>query len=450
VFAQDKAGAAAFADTLPDIQALQAKQLMAQLLAGQSKDTQALAAQRAEIEAKRPGLLQDALKELMPTATSAKGPQIRNFADGTTRQYNPVTGKWQVLATKPPKTPSFKAPTIRNFTDGTSRQYNPQTGGWDVISVKKGSPASKSGAKGGAGSTPSGKPISFSAASDYAQSMTANSNTVWKVRKRGGGYEAFDTRKKKAGGAGAGASSSSVSTTVNRATTAGTAALNTLTARVWAATPGSGVDPKKDPQAFATAKKNAQIQLTKSFGSAMYRVISAIGPHLKAIGYSQAAIKSKAYEMVSAVITPPPNYKRPKSVQMGKGEAANAAYTAQKANNVISFAGSQIGKPYVWGSGPDFKSFDCSDLIQASYKAVGVNLPRTTYGQIKAGKPVSLDQIQPGDLVFPSKGHVVLYVGGGKVIAAPHTGALVQFQDLAHFGNPVAIRRVLPDRLSYA
>jgi cell wall-associated NlpC family hydrolase len=111
---------------------------------------------------------------------------------------------------------------------------------------------------------------------------------------------------------------------------------------------------------------------------------------------------------------------------------------------VAKIAGSQIGKPYVFGSGPSTESFDCSDLIQWTYKQIGISLPRTTYDQIKVGRAVSWKQLQPGDLIFPTGHHVVMYVGHGKVIAAPHTGTFVQYQDVNQFKNPVAIRRVMP------
>ena len=84
-----------------------------------------------------------------------------------------------------------------------------------------------------------------------------------------------------------------------------------------------------------------------------------------------------------------------------------------KAHPVLRAASSQIGKPYVFGSGPSTESFDCSDLIQWSYGQVGVSLPRTTFDQIKAGRAVDpkKEQLKPGDLVFPSTHHVVMYVG---------------------------------------
>ena len=114
-------------------------------------------------------------------------------------------------------------------------------------------------------------------------------------------------------------------------------------------------------------------------------------------------------------------------------------------NDVTKIAGTQIGKPYVFGSGPSTASFDCSDLIQWSYKQLGINLSRTTFTQIKEGRAVNWkkEQLQPGDLVFPSSHHVVMYVGNGKVIAAPHTGTVVQYQPLSQFGELYAVRRVL-------
>jgi cell wall-associated NlpC family hydrolase len=50
-------------------------------------------------------------------------------------------------------------------------------------------------------------------------------------------------------------------------------------------------------------------------------------------------------------------------------------------------------------------------------------------------------KLQPGDIVLPHKGHVVMYVGGGKVIAAPYTGTVVQYQPVPK--NPLEVRRVL-------
>ncbi|MFF7728401.1 NlpC/P60 family protein [Streptomyces sp. NPDC008001] len=99
----------------------------------------------------------------------------------------------------------------------------------------------------------------------------------------------------------------------------------------------------------------------------------------------------------------------------------------ERAARAVAFAYSALGKPYVWGAtGP--AAFDCSGLTQAAWQAAGVSLPRTTYTQINAGRRISRSALAPGDLVFFYSGisHVGLYIGGGKMIHAPHPGAPVR------------------------
>lgn len=132
----------------------------------------------------------------------------------------------------------------------------------------------------------------------------------------------------------------------------------------------------------------------------------------------------------------PPSYKQARS-------KARSPLASGVVDSVLAEAHEQVGKPYVFGSGPDTSSFDCSDLIQYAYKQVGIDLPRTTFDQIHAGVPVKIKDLKPGDLVFPTTGHVVMYVGGGKVIAAPRTGTVVQYQPLSRFKNIVAARRIV-------
>ncbi|MFF4408716.1 NlpC/P60 family protein [Streptomyces sp. NPDC001262] len=106
-------------------------------------------------------------------------------------------------------------------------------------------------------------------------------------------------------------------------------------------------------------------------------------------------------------------------------EAASAV--SGRAAQAVAFAYSALGKPYVWGAtGPS--SFDCSGLTQAAWQAAGVSLPRTTYTQINAGQRIARDRLAPGDLVFfyPGITHVGLYIGGGRMIHAPHPGAPVR------------------------
>lgn len=114
----------------------------------------------------------------------------------------------------------------------------------------------------------------------------------------------------------------------------------------------------------------------------------------------------------------------------------------------------RLGTPYSWGgggpSGPykgtgrgaNTVGFDCSSLMQYAWAKVGVQLPRTTYGQIKVGRAVPANnqsQWRVGDLMFPSTGHVQMYVGNGKVIEAPRTGGHVQIVPVR--SSYIAVRR---------
>ena len=117
---------------------------------------------------------------------------------------------------------------------------------------------------------------------------------------------------------------------------------------------------------------------------------------------------------------------------------------------VVAAAQKYLGVPYAWGGTDPSTGLDCSGLTQRVYADLGVSIPRTSSQQATAGRAVaSLDQAQPGDLVFfdysssrPGVDHVGIYVGNGKMIAAPEEGKTVSVQDV---GKPTIIRRVLPD-----
>lgn len=125
--------------------------------------------------------------------------------------------------------------------------------------------------------------------------------------------------------------------------------------------------------------------------------------------------------------------------------AAQGSSTA--ADTAVAFARAQIGKPYIWGgTGPT--GFDCSGLVYAAYAAAGIHIARTTYQWQHDGPVIPLSQIQPGDLLFSvgsdgtgsNPGHVVMYLGGGRVIQAPRTGQDVQIDPLDLSGVVIATR----------
>jgi cell wall-associated NlpC family hydrolase len=102
-----------------------------------------------------------------------------------------------------------------------------------------------------------------------------------------------------------------------------------------------------------------------------------------------------------------------------------------------------LGVPYAWG-GASPAGFDCSGLVMYVFAQIGVMLPHFAAAQYQLGAPVARDQLQPGDLVFfDGLNHVGIYVGGGAMIHAPHTGAVVQITPLSSFGGSyVGARRV--------
>lgn len=100
----------------------------------------------------------------------------------------------------------------------------------------------------------------------------------------------------------------------------------------------------------------------------------------------------------------------------------------------IAFARAQVGKPYIYaGVGP--AGFDCSGLTMMAWAQGGVSMSHGSRDQYNSFPKVPISQLQPGDLVFfgssgPMNGHGALYIGGGMMIEAPHTGAFVRYRSI--------------------
>ena len=124
-----------------------------------------------------------------------------------------------------------------------------------------------------------------------------------------------------------------------------------------------------------------------------------------------------------------------------------------KADKVIEFAKTLLGKPYVWGAeGPS--SFDCSGYTQYVFKkSVGISLPRASREQAKFGKSVSRNNLQKGDLIaLDMEGanngqvnHIGIYMGDGRIIHASATKKKVLISNMTdyYYKSIVSIRRVL-------
>jgi cell wall-associated NlpC family hydrolase len=90
-----------------------------------------------------------------------------------------------------------------------------------------------------------------------------------------------------------------------------------------------------------------------------------------------------------------------------------------------------LGVPYLWG-GSTPSGFDCSGLVTYVFAQLGVALPHFAAAQWTFGVPVTVGQLQPGDLVFfDALDHVGIYLGNDQFINAPHTGAFVRIDTLS-------------------
>jgi len=159
---------------------------------------------------------------------------------------------------------------------------------------------------------------------------------------------------------------------------------------------------------------------------------------LERLGGTAAGVVSRAAKSPLQLRVPRPIYDNKVSAPAA-GETELAPVGAVVEGNSIGAravkqAATQLGKPYVFGSGPSTESFDCSDLVQWSYKQLGIDIPRDTVGQQAVLPLKSWNNLKPGDAIYrKSGGHVVIYAGNNKVIAAPHTGTVVQYQSLDNF-----------------
>ena len=144
------------------------------------------------------------------------------------------------------------------------------------------------------------------------------------------------------------------------------------------------------------------------------------------------------------------------------GESSNPSSTYQK---ILDIMKAQIGSPYVWGGTGEFitndsintlrkrfpdanrkgwydkipssyynngyRAFDCSGLMQWSFRQAGVSIGRTTYDQVYDGYGVNVNSAKPGDLlIYSNKEHVGMYIGNGQWIESPYPGGYVRISNV--------------------
>ncbi|MGV9553154.1 C40 family peptidase [Streptomyces ardesiacus] len=135
------------------------------------------------------------------------------------------------------------------------------------------------------------------------------------------------------------------------------------------------------------------------------------------------------------------------SSSTGAGSSTSTSTSTSTATGsvaaVVSFVQAQVGKAYVSGAtGPS--AYDCSGLVQAAFKQVGISLPRVSQAQSTAGTQVGLDNLQPGDILYwggaGSAYHVGVYVGGGMFVGAQNSSTGVVQKPLSYDPPSGAVR----------
>ncbi|MCR5628453.1 C40 family peptidase [Eubacterium sp.] len=120
----------------------------------------------------------------------------------------------------------------------------------------------------------------------------------------------------------------------------------------------------------------------------------------------------------------------------------NVSYDSATGSAVIAYAKQFLGNPYVYGGSSLTNGTDCSGFTMSIYAHFGYSLPRTSSAQRSAGVGVSLNAVQPGDIICYN-GHVALYIGGGQIIHAstPSTGIIIS--SMYYGSNPICARRII-------
>jgi peptidoglycan DL-endopeptidase CwlO len=207
-------------------------------------------------------------------------------------------------------------------------------------------------------------------------------------------------------------------------------------------------------QAHARVVAAQQAALARQATLEQQRASAARAAAARAAAARAAAAKAAATTTTSAPPTttststaadpPPPTTTTPTTTAVAPPTTVQAPTALPPSRpGAAAAALNYLGDPYKWG-GASPAGFDCSGLVMVAYAQIGISLPHSSQAQYGLGVPVPRDQLEAGDLVFfDGLDHVGIYIGGGQIVHAPHTGDVVRIASLASFGSRyVGARRV--------
>ena len=126
--------------------------------------------------------------------------------------------------------------------------------------------------------------------------------------------------------------------------------------------------------------------------------------------------------------------------------ASSTSSSSSLGQQIADFAVQYVGYPYVYGGNSLTNGVDCSGFTQQVYLHFGYSIPRRASIQATVGTSVAISDLQPGDLVFygdsEGVGHVVIYIGNGKVVHASTPSKGIIISDL-YYRTPMCAKRII-------
>ena len=165
----------------------------------------------------------------------------------------------------------------------------------------------------------------------------------------------------------------------------------------------------------AAAKRAAEARIARERAAAAASAASAASAAAAAASAARRAPTGGVAPARQAPVDDAPSFNYP-------APSAGAA-------RAVAAAKSQIGVPYIWATSNPGVSFDCSGLTMWAWAQAGVSMGHYTGAQYNQFSKVPYEAMQPGDLVFFGSDlhHMGIFIGGGMMIDAPHTGAWVRY-----------------------
>ena len=162
--------------------------------------------------------------------------------------------------------------------------------------------------------------------------------------------------------------------------------------------------------------------------------IAAVKSQYQTLAPAQRAVLAAPGTPPPAVLAAPAPESAPASDIMALAAVPSPSVGSNVGATAVQAALTRIGSPYAWGGGGP-NSFDCSGLVRWAFQQAGVFLPHSSYALAAGGQPVSVDQMQPGDVVaqYSDASHVGIYVGDGLMVHASTYGIPVRVESVYNY-----------------